>query len=393
MHMNKIAAGVAFALACGAASAAPTVEMFGFLDTGVSYINEHLNSGMAAPVGQRAALRVDENGYVAKGAKRQSFEAGTGNVSTWGIRGKEKLSDDVNVTFHLEQGFLADSGEFYNTKKMFERESSVGLESKTYGTLKLGRMPMLLTGSGTTGVLNSRVNPFGAGWGNMTGGYKFLSGLAVVRLDNLIHYATPKMGGFQGFLQYNFGNTDTASNENTSKVDRYLAGAVTYGSGRWFGALGVDWMNATTSPSQSKDDQYRVYAGGHYDFDSWTAYATAHYMKNVDFIGGYSTREVAPMQKGQTINKGFEAYAVTAGARFKALGGTVMASAGYGWGKDQNLSSKNKYQRANAGLGYRYSFSKRTSAYGIVGGFWEDADWEKSNIYSNEVIVGLMHRF
>lgn len=393
MKMNKILVAVSAALAATAASAAPSVELFGVLDTGIAYVNEHLNEGMHAPVGQRTALRVDENGYVAKGAKNQSTAMGTGNVSTWGLKGREKLSDDVSVSFHLEQAFLADTGEDYNTAKAFEREASVGVESKTWGTVKLGRMPMLMTGSGTTGVFNGRVNPFGAGWGNMTGGYKFLSGLAVVRLDNLLHYATPKMGGFQGFLQYNFGNTSTGSDENTSKVDRYLAGAVTYGSGRWFGALGVDWLNAKSSPTQSKDDSYRVYAGGHYTFDNWTAYATAHYLKNVDFIGGYSTREVAPMMRGQTLNKGFEAYAVTAGASFKALGGTVMTSAGYGWGKDQNLASKNKYQRANAGLGYRYSLSKRTMAYGIVGGFWESADWEKSDIYSNEVILGLMHRF
>jgi predicted porin len=390
-------AALAAALAAAGVAHSAQVELFGFLDAGVSYINEHTNAGMAAPVGQKSANTVDKNGYVSRNAKRQSFEQGTGNVSTFGFRGKEELTDDVSVTFHLEQGFLADTGEFYNRSKMFERESTVGLVSKTWGEFKVGRMPGILTGSGTTGKLNGRVNPFGAGWGNMTGGYKFVSGLQVVRLDNMFYYATPKMGGFNGYLQGSFGNTSEGSYENTSKSDRYLAGLVSYENGPLFAALGVDWMNMTSSPKQTYKDWYRVYAGAHYDFSGFTLYGTAHYMKNVQYIGGYSTKEFAPLAYGQKhgtdMNKGFEGYAVTTGAKFGLWGGTVMTSVGYGWGEDQNLETQNKYKRANAGLGYRYPLSKRTSLYGIAGVFWQDADWQKKNIYANELILGLMHRF
>lgn len=394
--VSKMTALAIAAASCAGAQAAH-VELFGFLDAGVSYINERTNEGMAAPVGQRTANVVDKNGYVARKAKRQTFEQGTGNVSTFGFRGKEELNEDVSVIFHLEQGFLADTGEMYNKNKMFERESTVGLLSKTYGEFKVGRMPGLLTGSGTTGKLNGRVNPFGAGWGNMTGGYKFVSGLQVVRLDNMFYYATPNMGGFNGYLQGSFGNTDDGSKENTSKSDRYLAALVSYSNGPLFAALGADWMNSTSSPTRTQKDWYRVYAGAHYDFSGWTLYGTAHYMKNVKFIGGYSTKEFAPLANGanaaKDLNRGFEGYAVTTGAKFSLWSGTVMASLGYGWGEDQNLSQQNKYKRANVGLGYRYPLSKRTSLYGIAGYFWQDADWQKKNIYANELILGLMHRF
>ena len=65
---------------------------------------------------------------------------------------------------------MADDGTLYggSVKPLFERESSVGIDSKTWGLIKFGRMPALTTGSGTTGIFNSKVNPFGAGWGNMT---------------------------------------------------------------------------------------------------------------------------------------------------------------------------------------------------------------------------------
>ena len=68
-------------------------------------------------------------------------------------------------------------------------------------------------------------------------------------------------------------------------------------------------------------------------------------------------------------------------------------SVGYGAAEDQNLSSDNKMQRVNVGLGYQYPLSKRTSIYGITGYFWQDADWQKDDITAHEVIIGLMHRW
>ena len=135
--------------------------------------------------------------------------------------------------------------------------------------------------------------------------------------------------------------------------------------------------------------------GGHYNFDAFKLYGSAQYMKNIAYIGGYSTKEFAPLAKGQdkSTQKGFEAWAVATGVDFKAAGGTVKFSVGYGQGEDQNLKSNNKMKRANVGLGYVYPFSKRTSVYGITGAFWQDADWQQDDITAHEVIIGLMHRW
>ena len=62
-------------------------------------------------------------------------------------------------------------------------------------------------------------------------------------------------------------------------------------------------------------------------------------------------------------------------------------------GENQSTDSQNRFQRANAGLGYLYPLSRRTTVYAVGGYFWQDADWQRDSISANEVILGLMHRF
>ena len=134
---SLLAASVAMALlgAVQQASAA-NVEVFGFLDQGLTYRYEDGNTGMQGPVGQSKANVLDSAGYVTQQGAGHKFEQGTGNVSTWGIKGSEKLSDNLEAIFHLENGFLPDDGTLYMNNVLFERESSVGFRSKIWGELK-----------------------------------------------------------------------------------------------------------------------------------------------------------------------------------------------------------------------------------------------------------------
>ena len=131
---SLLAASVAMALlgAVQQASAA-NVEVFGFLDQGLTYRYEDGNTGMQGPVGQSKANVLDSAGYVTQQGAGHKFEQGTGNVSTWGIKGSEKLSDNLEAIFHLENGFLPDDGTLYMNNVLFERESSVGFRSKIWG--------------------------------------------------------------------------------------------------------------------------------------------------------------------------------------------------------------------------------------------------------------------
>lgn len=403
--MNNIrlrtAAAALFGLSAVSASATD-IQLFGFFDQGLAYLHEDLNVGMGGPAGQsiNAPLNVDESGYVAKAEKKSSFTQGTGNVSTWGMKGSEELSADTRIVFHLESGFLADDGTLYggSVKPLFERESSLGIDSKTWGVIKFGRMPALTTGSGTTGIFNSKVNPFGAGWGNMTGGWKFAGTLATARHDNMIHYISPSFSGLRFHAQYSFKSANDNTEEGTSDTNRWWAVGATLQGDRYYLAAAVDCLDAAEKAANEKatygHDAYKALIGGHYAFDAFKLYGTLQYMKNMPWIGGYSTKEVAPMALGQTTPQmGFEAWAVSTGVDFKYAGGTVKTSVAYADVKNQNLDEQNKMSRLNLGLGYIYPLSKRTSIYGIGGYFWEDADWQKENISAHEFIAGIMHRW
>lgn len=399
-RLLPLAAAALTALSAQAAD----VEMFGFFDQGLAYVHEELNAGMASPQGQsyKTANTVGADGKVADGITRSNLAQGTGNVSTWGIKGSEQLTPDTKVIFHLESGFLADDGSIYGGKnQIFERESSLGIESQTWGQLKFGRMPALTTGSGTTGIFNSKTNPFGAGWGNMTGGWKFVGTLAAARHDNMVNYISPSWNGLKLHAQYSFKSAISADQEEgKSSSNRWAALGASWTCEKFYLAAAVDWLDAASygpkdTVVQQSRDAYKVLVGGHYNFDSFKLYGSAQYMKNIAYIGGYSTKEFAPLAVNQAKSdqKGFEAWAVATGVDFKAAGGTVKMSVGYGAGEDQNLTSDNKMQRVNVGLGYQYPLSKRTSVYGITGYFWQDADWQKDDITAHEVIIGLMHRW
>lgn len=382
------------------ASMAADVQMFGFFDQGMAYLHEDLADTMGGPVGGKQAY-LGENGKVAMAPGKSNLSQGTGNVSTWGVRGKEKISDDLTVGFHLEHAFLADTGALYNPNIFFERESSVYMDSNTWGQIKFGRMPAMTTGSGTTGLFNSRTNPFGAGWGNMTGGWKFVGTLATARHSNMINYKTPVMNGVQLHLQHSFGDDKTINGETykegSSKVNRFSALGVTVTGEKYFVAAAVDWLKMGSKTGGVQDDSYKAIVGGHYNFGAFKAYAAVEYMDNVQYIGGYSTKEFAPMTLTQKANgdltKGFDGWAIALGADTQIAGGKAMFSVGYGFGENQNLTDNKDYSRFNVGLGYNYPLSKRTSVYAIGGYFWEDADFNEDEIYAHEVIVGMMHRF
>lgn len=380
------------------ASAAANVEMFGMFDQGLSYLHEDLAAGMGGPnaANESQANAGFDGNKVALAGRKNVFTQGTGNVSTIGVRGKEKINDDLTVGFHLEHALFADSGAPYNPNIFFERESSVYLDS-SWGQFKFGRMPAMTTGSGTTGLFNSRTNPFGAGWGNMTGGWKFVGTLATARHNNMINYKSPVMNGVQLHMQHSFGDDKTVNGETykegSSKVNHFSALGVTVTGENYFVAAAVDWLKMGSVTGAVENDSYKAIVGGHYNFGAFKAYAAVEYMDNVQYIGGYSTKEFAVRPQGQALTKGFDGWAFALGADTQVAGGKAMFSVGYGFGENQNLTDNKDYSRVNVGLGYLYPLSRRTSVYAVGGYFWEDADFNADEIYASEVILGMMHRF
>lgn len=126
---------LAAAALCGtAAQAQSSVELYGIVDIG--FLSQS-HAGTAGRLNQVAS-----SGY------RQS---------EWGLRGKEKLSDDLSAFFNLESHFQMDNGTLAGTGDsagtgtvLFRRQANLGL-SGSWGSVTVGRQygPALLAHLGT----------------------------------------------------------------------------------------------------------------------------------------------------------------------------------------------------------------------------------------------------
>jgi general bacterial porin, GBP family len=90
--------------------------------------------------------------------------SGSLSTSRWGLRGNEDLGGGLSAVFDLENGFTGTNGAFKNGGDEFGRQAWVGLSSRQYGTVTLGRQydflvdyvaPLSATGSGFGGNLAS----------------------------------------------------------------------------------------------------------------------------------------------------------------------------------------------------------------------------------------------
>ncbi len=130
--------------------------------------------------------------------------------SRFGVRGQEKLGQDLKAIFQLETEFHVDS----NDSRFAQRDSFVGLASKRFGTVKLGRMDTPFKSYGDD------ISFLGVSSGNFTSTSNLLRkpGFGTnsassfhLRRQNAFDYETPQFAGFQGEVQYSTDEADTAS--------------------------------------------------------------------------------------------------------------------------------------------------------------------------------------
>lgn len=135
----------------------------------------------------------------------------SGNLSgsRVGFKGNEDLGGGLSAHFVLENGFAADTGALQQGGRLFGRQAFVGLKSKEFGTLNLGRQyPVfaLPIGSDTAALrygTNIMVHPLDL---------DFLAG--TMRVNNAVTYESPLYGGFQYRLQYALGEQPGDSSNN-----------------------------------------------------------------------------------------------------------------------------------------------------------------------------------
>ena len=371
MKKSLIAAALLGTFAASA-FAAPSVTLYGRVDTGLAYTHKNLDNDTSS-------------------TNTVSMESGFSTGNRWGLKGTEDIGN-AKVGFVLESGFNSDDGASSDKEsRLFGREAQVNV-SGAYGTLYAGRFASIASDSGSIGYLTD-VSAFPNGFG-VVGTQRGSTGSAYARYDNALAYQTPTFGGLQAAAMYSFKansqtETDKTFRENSSFADRYAAAGLRYKAGKAAVVLAGDYTLYSNSTHAGLDNGYSVILGGNYDFGVAKVFAKATYFDNQ--ASALDSFDLIKDSKAA----GVEGWGVELSTAVPAFGGAFLGTVGYRDAKDVDNSS-NKFKRWNAAVGYSYAFSKRTSVYAAAGYAQEKAnnpDRKARKANAAQAGFGLVHKF
>ena len=378
MKKSLIAAALLGTFAASA-FAAPSVTLYGRVDTGLAYTHKNLDNDTSS-------------------TNEVSMESGFSTGNRWGLTGTEDIGN-AKVGFVLESGFNSDDGTSGQNNRLFGREAQVNV-SGAYGTLYAGRLASIASDSGSIGYLGD-VSAFPNVFG-IVGTQKGSTGTAYDRYDNTLAYQTPTFGGLQGAIMYSFKGDTQASNsyvanarENSGDADRYLAAGLRYKAGKAAVVLTGDMTMYSNDPKNvyhDVDNGYSFILGGNYDFGVAKVFAKATYFDNqVNVLDSFSLiKDARALSTPQALAlKGWGAELSTA---VPAFGGAFLGTVGYRDAKDVDNGSY-KFKRWNAAVGYSYAFSKRTSVYAAAGYAQEKSNAQDRKASAAQAGFGLVHKF
>lgn len=267
--------------------------------------------------------------------------SGIGSASRLGFRGTEEVSPDLSALFVLESGVRIDSGEVDAAGTLFNRQSYVGLKSKSLGGLTLGRQYTPLYNA-----LSQVADPFGAGY---AGSAKNLFPAAGnnTRTSNTIVYASPVIEGVSGELAYSLGE------QSSNKAGRQIGAALAYANGPLNARLAYNLRNNDT-PTLNTDLGHNVLLAANYDFKVAKAFFAYGKDKGVNSA---ALPLINPFS-GVALKSSTDSTDLLLGATAPlGAAGTVIASV---IRKDDKQFNQDATQWA---IGYSHALSKRTSAY------------------------------
>ena len=158
--------------------------------------------------------------------------------SRFGVRGHEKLGRDLRAIWQLETEFHVDN----NDSRFAQRDSFVGLSSKKFGAVKLGRMDtpfkeygddisFLGISSGNFVSTSSVLRLFGIGQSSAARFHE--------RRVNAVQYESPDIGPAEFKVQYSTNEADTAAGRKPHVWS--FGGALEFGNLRILAGHEVHW--------------------------------------------------------------------------------------------------------------------------------------------------------
>lgn len=256
-----------------------------------------------------------------------------------GMRGREDLGSGTAAFFTLEAGILMDTGASGQGGLLFGRQAYVGLDTRAgrmtlgrqYTTLALAQVEFDPFVTGLAGTSANLISAGGRGGSN--------------RFDNAIKYNLPNtLGGLDGEVSYSFGETPGSVSTNGQ-----FGASLGYSNERFMGRVAYADAHDANGPGK---DAREVFFGAKYDFGVATGYL--NYVIN----------------RGAIVpgTPNYKSEDVLIGASIPVGAGRIVASYIY---KNDRTAANNDAQQA--GIGYVYKLSKRTSVYTSYAHIWNRA--------------------
>jgi predicted porin len=282
-----------------------------------------------------------QNSKYADGDVNKHFiQSGQHSGSRFGVRGSEDLAAGTYALYQIEFDITADTGATA-AAGMTNRLTTVGLGSKAWGELTLGRQYTHTFHTFAVGSA-SGYGTFSSFYG--TGGAASLTGPGIAtRASNSVKYSSPVMGGFSvGALWAPGESTAVGASSNANYMDfalRYTPGP--------FG-VAVSHAIATVEAGGVDNDTTQTQITANWDNRAWGIYG-GYIMAENDGVGG------APA----TIDR--NAWWINPVMRF---GGRHELYFLYGQGENDAVAGQESTAIA---ITYQHVMSKRTRIYTSIG--------------------------
>lgn len=288
-----------------------------------------------------------------KGSGPRPLALERGNVNTLGFRGNEDLGGDLSATFNLQTRYRLDTGAQERAAIFWQGESTVGLASKTWGRVRLGRAltsiqqlewkfdPWQASG------FNGSLSPFH--FGNFTFSSDGTSDVALgsanfARSPNSIFYNSPTWGGFSFMVSGEVEKSAPAAIKRNRSVS----------------------LNYDEGPVALMYGHEQNTAGAKLDF-----FGGAYKFSVIELMGGYAIVEKTT---------GLKEHSYSLGGVW-TLPSTDYVRFGYGRDKELDISK--------LAAGYYHPLSKRTTIYADL---WRTKNPAPGASFTGTAL-GIVHKF
>jgi predicted porin len=382
-------ATAALAMVAGTAQAQSSVTVYGIVDTSYGVSESTATTGV-----KTKTTSAGQDGQLAG--------------SRLGFRGTEDLGGGNSAIFQIEIGLnTTEAGVNTVNSGGTNRNSFVGLQSNTMGTLKAGRMPTLNKMINDSTVFAGSSMP--AGWVAQVNG----ATISNERQNNMVEYTTPTFSGLNASVQLVEDKT-TVSNVAVDAKNKGMYLGLNYKAG----ALDLRYANKSmknSGPDQTEAQATAAITGVVGVVNPNTSlFGTLPVETSTTVVSGSGKKETKVTQDSVLASYDFGVAKVV--VTYNDTGTTIDGTAGklkqsdttigvsvprgnwmlmaqYGEGDSKPAAGTAKTDLEGFQLGAVYNLSKRTAVYGLYGEHETQVVGAATKLKADSFAVGVRHSF